>query len=123
MTVQGGMEKEELMELNWHTMTLDEQALWVHSFVFSVDVSDSSKTFEPLSLDLLSRAENRLDVKSKSLYIENITNEISAKTYKGLNDDQINSPDTANKFYFNLLSASIDIRAVCLYRSVRGEHV
>ena len=124
--------EQELFSLNWATLNPSEQRAWLEIFVAKKKIAknesgqyicDNIPLPSTISLDFLHSLERNLVGKMRDLYIENVTNETSTNTYRGMTDEQIKSPETTTAYYFNLLTTPVELRAKCLYYAAKGEYV
>lgn len=125
------MNDSDFYAYNWNTLKEDEKVAWIAKFCGNNRVEKIEDTYyengnalpKSINLNFLEKYEKNLDPSIQKLYIENVTNEISAYTYKDMSEDQVKLPSTTIKYYYNLLTASAQCRAKCLYHSIKGEYV
>lgn len=123
--------KAEFYNQNYNILTKKEKIAWLVMFGLNEDIvlKDGQYYFgsalvpDEIDLNLIHQIESNLSGKVRDNYVENITNEISAITYRGMTDAQISLPSTTASYYYNLLHAGAELRAKCLYYSIRAEHV
>lgn len=123
------MNWEDFKITNWDTMTDAEQTAWLAKFVLCEDVQFDGTKFTLFGSDLsdqfgqtlVSNCEKKLQDSVRELYLDNCLAEASSITYKGMTQEQVQSPDTAKKFYATLLMLPSEVRARCMYWAVRGE--
>jgi hypothetical protein len=125
------MDKQEFYSYNWNTLSSVEQHAWLLMFCAKKNVVQENGVFlcenkavtGEIDLDLIHELESNLDTQAKSIYIENLTSEISVQTYKGLSESQIQLPETTNAYYFNVLHAPKALKAKCLYYAMKSDYV
>jgi len=122
------MNWEEFKTNNWDTLETMEQAAWLHKFVLGDSVDVDGKLFTlaggiPVEYDanLITMCEHSLEDRELELYLDSCLGEASSLAYAGLTAEQIQHPDTAKRFYLNLMTLPMDERGRCLYWAKRGE--
>lgn len=73
---------------------------------------------EKIDQNLVYLAEENLNYIQRERYVELVSAEVSVITYRGLSDAQIQSQETAQRYYFNMLHLSTEIKARCLWEAV-----
>jgi hypothetical protein len=76
--------------------------------------------FEAIDSNTCHRCELRLTPEQQKQYTDYVSSEVSAITYEGMTPAEISSPSVADKYYWNMLSLSPDIRAKFLWHTVEG---
>lgn len=122
------MNWEDFKVTNWDTMGEMEQAAWLHKFVLGDNVDVDGNRFSlaggiPAEFDanLVERCERSLDGAELELYVANCLTEASYIAYKGLEPEEVRTPEVARRFYEKLLLLPVEVRARCMYWAVRGE--
>jgi len=113
---------------NWDTMETMEKAAWLHKFLLGDNVEVEGDRFLlrggiPVEYDanLITMCEHSLEGAESNIYLDSCLGEASALAYANLSSEQIQHPDTAKKFYRNLMMLPMDERGRCLYWAKRGE--
>lgn len=105
--------------MNWDAMTANEKTRWLSQHMLGVeetfDFGDNADT-----VWLIHRCETHIkDSHDRSLWIRNVTSEVSAHVYAGLSDAQVQHPDTLWAYYEYMHTAPLDVRGRALYFSKR----
>lgn len=123
------MNWEEFKITNWDTMSEAEQSAWLVKFVLGIDIQHDGTSFSVGGETItgkpdarrIANCEQGLEGPVRDLYLENCLSEASSIAYSGLTPEQVQTPETAKKFYASLLMLPTAVRARCMYWAVRGE--
>ena len=124
------MTPSEFRSQNWDLLEENERAAWLHMFgasnaspfIHGNEVVDDIRPDLAVDANLVCQCESQLGGKV-DLYLKNCLSEASVLAYSGMTDEEVQHPDTAQKFYKAVLLLSVNVRAKCLYWTIRGEEV
>lgn len=77
----------------------------------------TGRSLMSITLDVVHEVEQTLSQTARDAYVDYTTSECSLITYK-VSDPH--DPNTANLYYFNMLTLSVDIKAKMLWYALNG---
>nr|DAF93614.1 MAG TPA: hypothetical protein [Myoviridae sp. ctshb19] len=95
----------------WESLSSDEQLEFLVSFC------GASASYAHIDLELVLDAESRLNVRQRIQYVDWISGFIADATYRQYDP---NDAETAMHYYFNLMRASVELRAKLLWHAIKG---
>lgn len=95
----------------WDEYTSEEQ------LKFLVQLCDLSDSYPTINHELVYLGEERLTNKQRLLYVDYMSGIIADQTYRRVDSDH---PDAATHYYFNMMHASIELRAKMIWCAVTG---
>jgi hypothetical protein len=100
----------------WHEYMDEEKVAWLLTHV----IKDLTPSAQPTRYDmnLVARCEQLLTPPQKKLYIQYMSSEIAKITYAGMTDEECQLPATADQFYWNFITAPVDLRGRCIWHVV-----
>lgn len=103
----------------WHDYTEVEKILWLKHNVLKLGaVVSDDHVQDRYDMVLVNRCEQALTQEQRDQYIKYMNSDIALLTYTGLSDEEQQSEATADKFYWNYLTAPHDLRARCIWNVV-----
>lgn len=103
----------------WHEYSDEEKRAWLMLHVLKEGGVVPEDHVQPnYDMVLVNRCEQALTESQRELYIKYMNSDIAIKTYSGLSDAEQQTNATADKFYWNYLTAPHDLRARCIWNVV-----
>ena len=103
----------------WHDYLDEEKVAWLLTHVLKQPAEVQSDYVQPkFDLELVARCEAALTASQRTLYIKYMSSDIALRTYDGLTDEQCQSIETSDKFYWNYMTAPTDLRGRCIWNVV-----
>lgn len=73
------------------------------------------QTFKSIDANTCYTCEQKLSDGQRKKYTSILSSEIAIITYRGLSDEDLRKPSTADAYYWNMLSASPELKSRCLW--------
>lgn len=101
----------------WHEYIEQEKIMWLieHALPPTDKVVPDDFKLPAYDMVLIGQCEQRLNADQRSLYIQYMSSAIAAITYEGMSDAETQTQATGDKFYWNYLTAPVDLRARCIW--------
>ena len=93
----------------WLMLSLEEQIDFIREF--------SGSFASEITLDVVNVCEKRLSERQRNLYVDYLSGEVAAITYQRVDPS---SEAAGNAFYFNMVNASVDLKAKMIWHAVKG---
>lgn len=105
--------------MNWDAMNGVEKTRWLSHYILGAEQTsefgDNAETAW-----LIHRCEDAVkNSHDRSLWIRNVTSEVSANVYEGMSDAQVQHPDTLWSYYEFMHTAPFSVRGRALYYAKR----
>jgi folate-dependent tRNA-U54 methylase TrmFO/GidA len=95
----------------WDSLSSDQKLLYI------CNAAGAKASSDRIDMDLIYLAEQYLSAPQRERYVDYVSGEVSAQTYHGLTDDQIQATETTQRYYFNLIHVSAEMKAKCLWHA------
>lgn len=103
----------------WHDYIDEEKLAWLkHNVLKRELVVADDHVQDRYDMVLVNKCEQALTQVQRDQYIKYMNSDIALRTYKGMSDEEAQSEETADKFYWNYLTADHDLRARCIWNVV-----
>ena len=127
--------REDLETRNWATFSSYEKTVWLYLFILNQDVqeveegkfvlNDGTEIKTGPTSNLIARCEQHVikDSEIESLYVKNVTREVSNITYKGILPEDVKKSETAETYYRNMIFLDADTKAKCMFWARRNANL
>lgn len=103
----------------WHEYNDQEKLAWLMAHVIQGATIVAEDHQQPkYDLLFIRQCEQTLDAAQRKLYMRYMNSAIANLTYDGLSDEEQQSDETSDKFYWNYLTADHDLRGRCIWNVV-----
>lgn len=96
----------------WDDMATDAQLAYLNQF--------SKTRHEAIDANLICEVERTLGVDAAIRYADFVSAEAASVTYAGLSEAQLQTQETAQRFYLNFLTTSPETRAKMLWHAIEN---